>query len=74
MNWLRKWWGDDTPKSYYDYPYRPPHWSAKPFRAIAREGRKGRDLPWFQRPVGIIILTVSCGVIVTGIAKKLGLV
>jgi hypothetical protein len=75
MSLFRQWWGDDKPSSFYDYldvPYRAPHWSAKPFRAIAEEVRKGRELAWFQRPVGVVFLAVAGSVIAAGIAKKIG--
>lgn len=72
MKWFRKWWGEDKPKSWFDYPYNPPHWSAKPLRTILEGAKKGSELPWFQRPFGVLIVAVVGAVMAAGIAKKLG--
>ena len=36
------------------------------------ENRRSEALPWFQRPVGVLILAIIGSVLAAGIAKKLG--
>lgn len=70
--WVRAWWGEDERQvnlnEYLGLPARHPHWSAKVVRYAIRELSAGKELPWFQRPFGIILLAVAGA----GIAKALG--
>ncbi|MFC3110849.1 hypothetical protein ACFQAT_28320 [Undibacterium arcticum] len=75
MTWFEKWWGSekDEPISFWDVDTSiPPHWSAKPFRSLAKVIRTDKKLPWFQRPVGVVSLAIVESVIAAGIAKRLG--
>jgi hypothetical protein len=70
--WVRDWWGEDERQvnlnEWLGLTVRRPHWSAKLVRHVLQEMRNGRDLPWFQRPAGLIVLAVTGA----GIAKALG--
>ena len=69
---VRDWWGEDERQvninEWLELPARHPHPSAKVVRRVIRELGKGKELPWFQRPIGIIFLAVAGA----GIAKALG--
>jgi hypothetical protein len=70
--WMRAWWGEDERQvnlnEYLGLPARHPHWSAKVVRYVIRELSAGKELPWFQRPFGIVLLAVAGA----GMAKALG--
>jgi ribosomal 50S subunit-associated protein YjgA (DUF615 family) len=53
---------------------REPHTQIEPIKAALAtiDNRESKNLPWFQRPVGIVGLAVTGAVIAAGIAKKLG--
>lgn len=73
MNWIKKWWGTGEPTSFWEVDsYQPPHWSAKPFRALVKLAQAGSELHWFQRPIGILVIAIIGAVVAAGIAKKLG--
>lgn len=55
---------------YFGLPSRRPHWSAEPFRYLVQQLRAGEELPWYQRPVGLILVAVATAAVV----KVLGLV
>lgn len=61
MRWIRKWWGDPEPSSFFDYldkPYQPPHWSARLVRVSARF--VAREWKWFvATTIGVIGLVVK---------------
>ena len=69
---MRAWWGEDERQvnlnEYSGLPARHPHWSAKVVTYVIRELSVGKELPWFQRPFGIVLLAVAG----TGMAKALG--
>lgn len=39
---------------------------------IILENRLSRVLPWYQRPLGVLVLAITGSVLAAGIAKKLG--
>lgn len=65
--WMRVWWGEDERQvnlnEYLGLPARHPH-----VRYVIRELSAGKELPWFQRPFGIVLLAVAGA----GMAKALG--
>lgn len=52
---------------------REPNTQIEPIKAAlgVLDARVGKPLPWFQRPVGVVVLAVIGSVIAAGIAKKL---
>jgi len=70
--WLRDWWGEDQRQvdlnEWLGLPARHPHWAAKVVRRAIQELNTGKELPWFQRPIGIVMLAVAGA----GVAKALG--
>lgn len=51
-----------------------PNTQIEPVKAaiIILENRLSKPLPWFQRPVGVLVLAIMGSVLAAGIAKKLG--
>ncbi|MCI1003286.1 hypothetical protein [Herbaspirillum sp. C7C8] len=60
--------------SYILAKLREPHAQIEPIKAalLALDARIVQRLPWFQRPIGIIMLAVIGSVIAAGLAKQLG--
>jgi hypothetical protein len=53
---------------------REPHTQIEPIKAalVTLDTRLAASVPWYQRPVGIVVLAVIGSVIASGVAKELG--